>query len=208
MLRQRMEECVDGDYQRYSVLPGDLQRKHWVDGNPELEQMMNALSDEEVKQIKRGGQDPKKIYAAHSRAAANTDKPTVILIKTVKGDGLVDAAGSNTVHQKKNFDKAQRKAIARNFGIPLSDAEIERAAFYRPDPDSEEIRYLHARRKALGGSIPQRNSNCISLPPPPMERFASLLRNPSNRPQSTTMALVRILERERVKAVHSPYCSR
>ena len=193
MLRQRMEECVDGDYQRYSVLPGDLQREHWVDGNPELEQMMNALSDEEVKQIKRGGQDPEKIYAAYSRAAANTEKPTVILIKTVKGDGLVDAAGSNTVHQKKNFDTVQRIAIARNFGIPLSDAEIERAAFYRPDPGSEEIRYLHARREALGGAIPERNSNCISLAPPPLERFASLLRNPSNRPQSTTMALVRIL---------------
>ena len=104
-LRQRMEECVDGDYQRYSVLPGNQQREHWVDGNPELEEMMNTLSDEEVKQIRRGGQDVEKIYAAYASAIKSKGKPTVILIKTVKGDGLVDAAGSNTVHQKKNFDK-------------------------------------------------------------------------------------------------------
>lgn len=193
ILRKRMEDCVDGDYQRYSILPGQLQREHWVRGNQELQKMMDSLTDEELLKIKRGGQDPEKIYAAYARAVANTDKPTVILIKTVKGDGLVEAAGSNTVHQRKNFDASQRKEIAKNFGIPLSDAEIARAEFYRPDVAGEEIKYLNDRRKALGGPIPKRETNCIKLSPPPLDQFSSLLSSSRSRPQSTTMALVRIL---------------
>jgi len=110
ILRQRMEDCVDGDYQRYSIMPGDAQREHWVHGDPELEQMMNSLTDEELRQIKRGGQDPKKIFAAYQRAASAVDKPTVILIKTVKGDGMGDSAqGRNTAHQKKNLNEAERR---------------------------------------------------------------------------------------------------
>ncbi len=192
-LRKRMEDCVDGDYQRYSVLPGDRQREHWVDGNPELEAMMNALSDEEVKLIKRGGQDVTKIFAAYQRAIQSNGKPTVVLIKTVKGDGLIDAAGSNTAHQKKNFDADQRKAIAKNFGIPLADEALEKAEFYRPVENSPELQYLRARRKELGGAIPQREDNCPSLEPPPLSAFDSLLAGSGERPQSTTMSLVRIL---------------
>ena len=88
VLQQRMDECLDGDYQMYSVLSGDVQREHWVEGNPKLEQMMNTLTDEEVRGIKRGGQDQKKIFAAFARASAAKNKPTVILVKTVKGDGM------------------------------------------------------------------------------------------------------------------------
>ncbi len=191
-LRKRMEDCVDGDYQRYSVLPGNQQREHWVNGNTELEQMMERLSDEEVKQIKRGGQDVEKIYAAYARAIRSNGKPTVILVKTVKGDGLVDAAGSNTVHQKKNFDGDERIAIARNFGIPLDDDAIRRAEFFKPNDDSDEIVYLREKRTKLGGAIPKRQSLCPSLSPPPLENFESLITG-SQRTQSTTMALVRIL---------------
>ena len=100
-LKRRMEECLDGDYQSYSMLPGDLQREHWVEGNPALEKLMNSLSDEEVRAIKRGGQDQKKIYAAFEKAKKTVGKPTVILIKTVKGDGM-GAQGKNTAHQYKN----------------------------------------------------------------------------------------------------------
>ncbi len=192
-LRQRMEDCVDGDYQRYSILPGDRQREHWVDGDPELEEMMNSLSDEEVKQIKRGGQDVRKIYAAYARAIRSKGKPTVILVKTVKGDGIVGAEGSNTAHQKKDLDAAQRLAIARNFGIPLSDEAIQRAEFYKPIASSPEIQYLKKRRQQLGGAIPQRENTCQKLIPPPLEAFDSLLQGSSNRPQSTTMSMVRML---------------
>jgi len=192
-LRRRMEECVDGDYQRYSVLPGDRQREHWVDGNPELEAMMNALSDDELNQIKRGGQDVRKIYAAFDQAVNSEDKPTVVLVKTVKGDGIIGAEGSNTVHQKKNLDGEQRLLIARNFGIPLDDEAIRRADFYKPADDSAEINYLKTRRRELGGPIPTRENSCVKLSPPALESFTALIDGSSKRPLSTTMALVRIL---------------
>jgi pyruvate dehydrogenase E1 component len=192
-LRRRMEECVDGDYQRYSVLTGDRQREHWVHGDPELERMMNSLSDDEVRQIKRGGQDASKIYAAYARAITNRGKPTVILVKTVKGDGIVGAQGSNTVHQKKNLDAAQRQEIARNFGIPLSAEAAARAEFFRPDEESPEIQYLKRRRDELGGPIPRREQQCRSIDPPPLDSFAALLAGSGDRQQSTTMSLVRIL---------------
>ncbi len=192
-LRRRMEECVDGDYQRYSVLPGERQREHWVDGNPELKAMMDSLNDDEVKQIKRGGQDVRKIYAAFDAAAKCSDKPTVVLVKTVKGDGIVGAEGSNTVHQKKNLDGDQRVLIAKNFGIPLDDEALRRADFYRPDENSAEIKYLKARREALGGPIPEREQNCPALSPPPLNAFKTLTDGSGGRAQSTTMSMVRIL---------------
>lgn len=192
-LRRRMEECLDGDYQRYSVLSGDRQREHWVHGNEELSEMMNALSDEEVRQIKRGGQDAVKIFAAYARAISNKGRPTVILVKTVKGDGIVGAQGSNTVHQKKNLDAQQRREIARNFGIPLDEDAIARAEFYKPDDDSPEIQYLKQRRQALGGALPRRDNNCPVLTAPELELFNSILQGSGERSQSTTMSLVRIL---------------
>ena len=192
-LRRRMEECVDGDYQRYSVLPGDRQREHWVDGNPELEHMMESLTDEEVKQIKRGGQDAKKIFAAFHRAVNGDGKPTVILVKTVKGDGMIGAQGSNSVHQKKNFDANQRGAIARNLGIPLDEEAIKQAQYFKPSETSPEIQYLKARRQELGGPLPERLSECEKIAPPPLASFDSLTKSGGNRSQSTTMSLVRIL---------------
>ena len=192
-LRNRMEECVDGDYQRYSVLPGEHQREHWVDGKPELEAMMNSLNDGEVKQIKRGGQDARKVYAAFDAAAKHTGGPTVVLVKTVKGDRIVGTEGSNTAHQKKDLDGDQRLMIAKSFGIPLDEDAIRRADFYKPADDSPEIKYLKARREALGGSIPEREQSCPTLSPPPLESFKTLTAGSGDRPQSTTMALVRIL---------------
>ena len=190
-LRRRMEECLDGDYQRYSVLPGDRQRELWVAGNPELEAMMDALSDEQVREIKRGGQDAVKLYAAYDRAM-RSGKPAVILVKTVKGDGVAGAAGSNAAHQKKNISPEQRVEIARSLGIPLSDDEARRAAWYRPPDTSPEVRYLKERRQALGGVLPARNRNCASLEAPPLAIFKSLL-DSIDRPHSTTLCLVRIL---------------
>ena len=193
VLSDRMEECVDGDYQRYSILTGDQQREHWVDGNPKLENMMNSLTDEELKQIKRGGQDHKKIYSAFDKAIQSRDKPTVILIKTVKGDGMVGIQGSNSVHQRKNLDKNQRLSIAKNLGIPLDEDSIKEAKFYNPGSDSPEVKYLKERRSALGGSIPERKSDCIKLETPDLVSFESITSALSKKPQSTTMALVRIL---------------
>ncbi len=194
ILRHRMEECVDGDYQRYSIMPGEAQREHWVHGDPELEQMMNSLTDEELRQIKRGGQDPKKVFAAYKRAAESSDKPTVILIKTVKGDGMGSAAqGKNTAHQKKNLSDEERLEVAANYDIPLDPEAIKRADFYVPAADSEEMQYLQKHRQALGGYLPEREVNCPAITAPSMEVFSSFLGGTGEREASTTMVMVRML---------------
>ena len=193
ILRKRMEEAVDGDYQYYSVLPGDRQREHWVVNNPELERLMNTLTDEELRLIKRGGQDPKKIYAAYHRALAAKDKPTVILVKTVKGDGLGAVQGKNTVHQKKNLKPEERERCARDYGVPLGTEAVMRAEFYRPPEDSPEIAYLKAHRQALGGYLPAREVVCPRLVTPPIERFAEFFQGSNDRAVSTTAAAVRLL---------------
>ena len=192
VLRKRMDECLDGDYQMYSVLPGDVQREHWVEGNPELEQMMSSLTDEEVRGIKRGGQDRKKIFAAFEQAMQAKDKPTVLLVKTVKGDGM-GAQGKNTAHQYKNMTGEERVALARELGIPLSDAAAAKADFYRPDTDSPEVAYLRERRAALGGPVPRRRQVCPSLSIPDIDQFQDFLAGSSGRSVSTTMVMVRIL---------------
>ncbi|MEX2480012.1 MAG: pyruvate dehydrogenase (acetyl-transferring), homodimeric type [Gammaproteobacteria bacterium] len=193
VLRRRMEEAVDGDYQWYSVSPGNIQREHWVENNPTLARMMNSLTDDELRDIKRGGQDPKKINAAFERAVAAQGRPTVILVKTVKGDGLGAIQGRNTAHQKKKLTAEQRIACAREYGIPLSDEAIERAEFYRPAPDSAEIRYLLDQRETLGGCLPRRELACPALRTPGIGLFQELLEGSRARPASTTMAMVRLL---------------
>ena len=194
VLRHRMEECLDGDYQRYSILPGDQQREHWVHGDPRLEQLMNTLTDAEVAQIKRGGQDPKKLYAAYRRACESEDRPTVILVKTVKGDGMGSALqGRNTAHQKKDLSREERVACARSWGIPLDDEAIARADFYRPEDDSEEIAYLRARREALGGYLPERRVQASTLVAPDSDVFDGFDGGSNERLMSTTSAMVRLL---------------
>ena len=192
VLRQRMDECLDGDYQMYSVLPGDVQREHWVEGNPALEQMMNSLTDEEVRAIKRGGQDQKKLYAAFAKAHAHEGRPSVILIKTVKGDGM-GAQGKNTAHQYKNMSVEERVKVAQELNIPLSEAAAKAAEFYRPAEDSAELVYLRDQRTRLGGHIPNRQVHCPVLQVPPLEEFAEFLGDYAGREMSTTMVMVRLL---------------
>ncbi|MEM9623915.1 MAG: pyruvate dehydrogenase (acetyl-transferring), homodimeric type [Pseudomonadota bacterium] len=192
VLRKRMDDCLDGDYQMLSVLPGDVQREHWVEGNAELEQMMSSLTDDEVRAIKRGGQDRKKIYAAFKQASENRDKPTVVLVKTVKGDRM-GAQGKNTAHQYKNMKTEERIQLARELGIPLDDTQAAEAAFYEPPTDSEEMQYLRGRRRALGGPVPRRRQVCPSLPAPTLDQLQDYLAGSGDRPLSSTMAMVRLL---------------
>ena len=195
VLQARMEQAVDGDYQMYTVSPGDAVREHWVEHTPELRELMKTLTDEEVRSIQRGGQDHRKIYAAFRQAAEVRGKPCVVLLKTVKGDGLGPGAeGANTVHQKKYLSPDERRELAKRFDIPLSDEDVLRAAFYRPAEDSREMRYLRARREALGGSMPSREVRCERLAAPELDRFADFLKG-SAREASTTMVVVRMLSR-------------
>ncbi len=194
LLRQRMEEAVDGDYQYYSVSPGDIQREHWIEGNPALEKMMNSLTDDELKEIKRGGQDPKKVYAAFKKASESSTKPTVILVKTVKGDGMgASAQGRNTAHQKKNLNREERIARASSYDIPLSEEDAAAAKFYLPDTNSPEMQYLAARRKKMGQFLPSRKVECKSLKAPQLDLFSEATSGSGSREISTTSAMVRML---------------
>ena len=195
VLQERMEQAVDGDYQMYTVSPGEVVREHWVEHTPELRELMKTLTDEEVRSIKRGGQDHQKIYAAFKQAAEVRGKPCAVLLKTVKGDGLGPGAeGSNTVHQKKHLSAEERRELAKRFDIPLSDAAVLAADFYRPPEDAPEIRYLKERRGRLGGCIPRRQVQCARLEAPALELFADMLKG-SAREASTTMVVVRMLSR-------------
>lgn len=197
VLQARMDRAVDGDYQMYSVLPGNKVREHWVQGNPKLAALMQCLTDEEIRTIKRGGFDHAKTYAAYNRAVTqSSDKPTVILAKTIKGLGLGgQIEGKNIVHQKKQLKPEERLACARRFGIPLSDEAVRAAELYRPDDDSEEMQYLQTRRQALGGYVPTRDQACPKLAAPSLDLFSDAIKGSNERAISTTMVFVRILSK-------------
>ena len=196
ILQARMEEAVDGDYQRYSILPGNQVREHWIQNSPALRELMSTLSDSELSSIRRGGHDQRKIHAAYQQAMAIEGKPTAILIKTVKGDGMgPQGAGRNTAHQKKQLSPDERSDMARRFQIPLAPKAIAKADFYRPPDDSAEIQYLKRRRNALGGSLPQRRVDCPTIAPPEPDFFADMIKGSGSRQVSTTMAFVRMLQR-------------
>ncbi|MBV1907269.1 MAG: pyruvate dehydrogenase (acetyl-transferring), homodimeric type [Pseudomonadales bacterium] len=194
VLQRRMDDALDGDYQMYSVLPGDAVREHWVESSPELRDLMKTLTDEEIRSITRGGHDHKKLYAAFKVAAEYKDKPCVVLVKTLKGDGLGPSSeGRNTVHQKKQLLPHERVALGRKLGIPLGDEELKKAQLYRPDENSKELQYLKARREYLGGPIPVRKVSCEKLRSPPLSLFKGMLAGSGERELSTTMAMVRML---------------
>ena len=194
ILVDRMNKALDGDYQMYSVLPGKEVREHWVQENPELDMLMQSLSDEEIKTIKRGGHDYKKIFAAFDKAAKPNGKPSVILMKTLKGYGMGDSGeGKNTTHQKKNMSAEERVAAAKRFGIPLSEEDAASAKFYVPADDSPEITYLKERRLQLGGFLPERQESAPAIKTPANAMWEEFYKGTGGREVSTTMVLVRII---------------
>jgi pyruvate dehydrogenase E1 component len=153
ILIRRMEEAVDGDYQKYSVEPGSYTRKHFFGKYPELLPLVNHLSDDQIRKLRRGGHDPQKVYAAFKRATETRGGPTVILAKTVKGYGLGEAGeGRNITHQQKKMNEKELREFRARFDIPISDEEIADAPFYRPPADSEETRYLLDRAGIQGSA--------------------------------------------------------
>ncbi len=194
LLRKRMEEVVDGDYQNYKAKDGAYVREHFFGKYPELKAMVAHMSDEDIWRLNRGGHDPHKVYAAYAAAMKHTGQPTVILTKTVKGYGMGEAGeGQNTTHSQKKMNVEALRAFTKRFNIPLSDEQIENAEYYKPDTDSPEIRYLHERRKALGGYLPSRKNLAAPLEVPDLSIFDALLKGSGEREMSTTMAFVRML---------------
>ncbi len=193
-LRRRMEECVDGDYQKYAVESGAYIRDHFFGKYPALQEMAKDLTDEELSRMRRGGHDPVKVYAAYRAAIQHKGTPTVILAKTIKGYGLGEAGeGRNVTHQQKELNEKELKEFRSRFGIPISDADVAEAPFYRPADDSDEIRYVRKRREALGGYVPQRVVDYPPLDTPDLESFGDFLKGTGDRDAATMMMFARIL---------------
>jgi pyruvate dehydrogenase E1 component len=189
-----MEETVDGEYQKYSVEPGSYIRKHFFGKHPALLEMVNHLTDEQLSRLKRGGHDPRKVYAAYQAAVEHRGTPTVILAKTIKGYGLGEAGeGRNITHQQKKLNEKELREFRSRFGVPISDDVIAETPFYRPPPDSPEMKYLIERRKALGGFLPKREVKAKALKVPALSEFAEFFKGSGRSEVSTTMAFVRLL---------------
>jgi len=195
LLRKRMEEAVDGEYQNYKVRGGAYTREHFFGKYPELLTMVANLSDDDIWRLNRGGHDPHKVYAAYAEAIAHEGRPTVILAKTVKGYGMGEAGeGQNTTHQQKKMGEDALRAFRDRYSIPISDEDLPNAPFYKPAEDSDEIQYLHERRRELGGYLPRRQASSAVLEVPPLSAFEQLLEGTGERESSTTMAAVRLLQ--------------
>ncbi len=193
LLQQRMMECVDGDFQNYKSKDGAYVREHFFN-TPELKAMVAKMSDEDIWRLNRGGHDPHKVYAAYKAAVDHKGEPTVILAQTVKGYGMGSAGeGQMRTHSQKKLQDDEMLAFRDRFNVPLSDEEATRCAYYKPADDSEEMQYLHARRKELGGYLPVRKHQAAPLEIPPLSVFQSLLDGSGEREMSTTMAWVRML---------------
>ncbi|MDR2216493.1 MAG: pyruvate dehydrogenase (acetyl-transferring), homodimeric type [Nevskiaceae bacterium] len=193
-LRRRMEECVDGEYQNFKAKGGAYTREHFFGKYPELAAMVANMSDEDIWRLNRGGHDAYKVHAAYAAAMAHRGRPTVILAHTVKGFGLGKAAeGQMVAHQQKKMDAESLASFRQNLRIPLDDETIANFKFVKPAEDSDEIRYLKARREALGGYLPRRVVTAAPLEIPPLDTFKPLLDGSGEREISTTMAFVRIL---------------
>ncbi len=193
-LKARMEEAVDGDYQRYQVKGGGYTREHFFGKYPETSDLVKNLSDDDIDALNRGGHDPYKVYAAYAAAMQSSEQPTVILAKTVKGYGLSDEIeGINKTHQIKKMQLESLKYFRNRFNLPFADDELEALPFYRPAENSPELKYLKARREALGGYLPARRKESTALDMPDLSLFDAILAGSDGKAQSTTMIMVRII---------------
>jgi pyruvate dehydrogenase E1 component len=196
ILKRVMEQTVDGEYQNYRANDGAFVRKHFFGKHPKLLELVSRMTDEDIWRLNRGGHDPHKIFAAYDHAVNHKGQPTVILAKTIKGYGLGrQGEAQNPTHQLKKLDKETIRQFRDRFRIPIPDEKLEELPFYMPPADAPEMRYLHERRQALGGYLPQRRRKADRVPDvPPLSALESVMQpTAAGREISTTMAFVRIL---------------
>ena len=187
VLLKRLHETVDGEFQTYAATDGRFNREHFFNKYPELQALISEMSDEDIDRLRRGGHDPVKIYAAYHAASRHKGQPTVIIAKTKKGYGMGHwGQGKMGTHQQKKLDDTALLEFRDRFAVPLSAEDVAQLRFYHPGADSPEIRYLHGRRKALGGYLPSRSVRAETLAVPALQA-------PSSRNQSTTMVFVQLL---------------
>lgn len=194
LLQQRMMEAVDGDFQNYKAKDGAYVREHFFGKYPELKEMVSKMSDADIWRLNRGGHDPHKVYAAYKAAVEHSGQPTVILAHTVKGYGMGAAGeGQMRTHSQKKLDADDMVYVRDRFNIPLSDEDAAAGKYYKPAEDSAEMKYLHERRKTLGGYLPARHHSAAPLEIPDVSVFDVLLKGSGDKEMSTTMAYVRLL---------------
>jgi len=194
-LLKRMEDAVDGEYQKFKSRDGAYVREHFFGKYPELKAMVANMSDADIWRLNRGGHDPHKVYAAYASAVKHKGQPTVILAKTVKGYGMgAVGEGKNIAHQQKKMPIEALKHFRDRFNIPIPDDRLADLPYYKPADDSPEMKYLKELRAARGGSLPQRRRKSTRLEVPKLETFKALLdATGEGREISTTMAFVRML---------------
>ncbi len=193
VLLKRLHETVDGEFQTYAATDGRFNREHFFNKYPELQALISHLSDEDIDRLRRGGHDPVKIHAAYHAALNHKGRPTVILAQTKKGYGMGHwGQGKMGTHQQKKLDDTALRQFRDRFGVPLSDEDVAQLRFYHPGAESPEIRYLNARREALGGFLPIRRTATQPLRTPELSGFGKILEGTA-REQSTTMIFVQLL---------------
>jgi pyruvate dehydrogenase E1 component len=193
LLLKRMEECVDGDFQRFKAKDGAYLRKEFFGKYPELLKLVEDKTDEELGRLHRGGHDPVKIYNAYKRALEHKGGPTVILAKTVKGYGIASAQARNATHSEKKLTDDGLAAFVKRFDIPLPEGAAKDADFYRPEPNDPALEYMQARRKELGGYLPTREVPPSTFLAPKLDFFKPWLGGSKDRSISTTMGFVNML---------------
>ncbi|MBL8299034.1 MAG: alpha-ketoglutarate dehydrogenase [Rhodanobacteraceae bacterium] len=193
-LPRAFAQTVDGQLQTFAAKNGRFNRENFFGQSAELARLVEGLTDEQIDALKRGGHDPVKIHAAYAVAAAHRGQPTVILAQTKKGYGMGSAGqGRMTTHSHKKLEDADLLEFRDRFKLPLTNEQATSLTFYKPAADSPEMRYLHERRAALGGSMPRRESDCESVPVPALDSYGQFARTAGGKEMSTTMAFVRML---------------
>ncbi|MFN4360937.1 MAG: pyruvate dehydrogenase (acetyl-transferring), homodimeric type [Hylemonella sp.] len=195
-LRKIMMDTLDGDYQAFKANDGAFVRKNFFGRDPRTAEMVAKMSDADIWNLRRGGHDAQKVYAAFHKAHNSQGGPTVLLVKTVKGWGMGKAGeGKNTAHQTKKLGDDDIRYMRDRFNIPIPDSELSKIPFYKPADDTPEMKYLHERRKALGGYLPKRRERSSeSFTVPSLETFKAVLEpTAEGREISTTQAYVRFL---------------
>lgn len=193
-LARAFAHTVDGQMQTFAAKDGRFNRENFFGQDAELARLAQGMTDEQIDRLKRGGHDLVKIHAAYDAAAKHRGQPTVILAHTKKGYGMGTAGqGRMTTHSQKKLDERDLLEFRNRFNLPLSDEQAQGLAFYKPAPDSPEMRYLQARREALGGWLPQRHTACEPVPVPAAAAYAQFALQAGGKEMSTTMAFVRLL---------------
>ena len=187
-------QTVDGQMQTFAAKDGSFNRKNFFGQNEELARLAQGMTDEQIDRLKRGGHDLVKIHAAYQAAADHVGQPTVILAHTKKGYGMGNAGqGKMTTHSQKKLDDEALIAYRNRFNLPLTDEQATSLTFFRPDENSEELKYLKNQRNKLGGQLPKRYSECDQLKVPDITSYAAFAIKAESKEMSTTMAFVRML---------------